>query len=45
MGAIFGGGIGIYFHDTNSFWLLPLMIIGGAIGGAFWANDTSTIKK
>ena len=22
MGAIFGGGVGIYFHDVNGFWLL-----------------------
>jgi len=45
MGAIFGGGIGIYFHDTNSFWLLPLMIFGGAIGGAFWAMIPALLKN
>jgi len=45
MGAIFGGGIGIYFHDTNSFWLLPLMIIAGAIGGAFWAMIPALLKN
>ena len=45
MGAIFGGGIGIYFHDTNSFWLLPLMIIGGAIGGAFWGMIPALLKN
>ena len=45
MGAIFGGGIGIYFHDINSFWLLPLMIIGGAIGGAFWAMIPALLKN
>ena len=45
MGAIFGGGVGIYFHDTNSFWLLPLMIVGGAIGGAFWAMIPALLKN
>ena len=45
MGAIFGGGIGIYFHDTNSFWLLPLMIIGGAIGGTLWAMIPALLKN
>jgi len=45
MGAIFGGGIGIYFHDTNSFWLLPLMIIAGAIGGAIWAMIPALLKN
>tara|TARA_B100001123_G_scaffold365498_1_gene424522 strand:+ start:69 stop:1136 length:1068 start_codon:yes stop_codon:yes gene_type:complete len=45
MGAIFGGGIGIYFYDTNGFWLLPLMIIGGAIGGIFWAIIPALLKN
>ena len=45
MGAIFGGGIGIYFHDTNSFWLLPLMIIGGAIGGSLWGMIPALLKN
>ena len=44
MGAIFGGGIGIYFHDVNGFWLLPLMIIGGAIGGALWGMIPALLK-
>ena len=44
MGAIFGGGIGIYFHDVNGFWLLPLMIIGGAIGGALWGIIPALLK-
>ncbi len=44
MGAIFGGGIGIYFHDTNGIWLLPLMIIGGAVGGALWGLIPAILK-
>ena len=44
MGAIFGGGIGILFHDTNAFWLLPLMIFGGAIGGALWGLIPAILK-
>ena len=44
MGAIFGGGIGIYFHDVNGFWLLPLMVIGGAIGGALWGIIPALLK-
>ena len=44
MGAIFGGGIGLYFHDVNGFWLLPLMIIGGAIGGALWGIIPALLK-
>ncbi len=44
MGAIFGGGIGILFHDTNAFWLLPLMIFAGAIGGALWGLIPALLK-
>ena len=44
MGAIFGGGIGIYFHDVMGFWLLPLMVIGGAIGGALWGMIPALLK-
>ena len=44
MGAIFGGGVAIFFHDTNAFWLLPLMIIAGAIGGALWALIPALLK-
>ena len=35
MGAIFGGGIGIYFYDVTGFWVLPLIILFGIIGGIF----------
>ena len=44
MGAIFGGGIGIFFHDTNGFWLLPLMIFAGALGGAIWGMIPAILK-
>ena len=44
MGAIFGGGIGILFHDVNSFLILPMMIIAGGIGGALWASIPALLK-
>ena len=44
MGAIFGGGIGIYFYDVSSFLILPAMIIAGAIGGALWAMIPAILK-
>ena len=44
MGAIFGGGIGIYFYDVDSFLLLPGMIIVGALGGALWAMIPALLK-
>ena len=44
MGAFFGGGVGLYFHDFNGFWLLPLMIIFGAIGGSLWGMIPAFLK-
>ncbi|PWC33757.1 ABC transporter permease [Azospirillum sp. TSO35-2] len=37
MGAITGGGLALAFYGDGGWWLLPLMVIGGAIGGAAWA--------
>ena len=44
MGAIFGGGVGIYFHDNESFLLLPAMILAGTIGGMTWAAIPAWFK-
>ena len=37
MGAIFGGGVAIYFYESDSVLLLPAMIIAGVIGGMAWS--------
>lgn len=37
MGAVFGGGLALYFYDSDSAWLLPGMMVLGVIGGALWA--------
>ena len=44
MGAIFGGGLCLLFNDSTSIFLLPLMILFGAIGGAFWATIPALLK-
>ena len=44
MGAIFGGGVGIYFYDVSSILILPGMIIAGALGGALWAMIPALLK-
>ena len=44
MGAIFGGGVGIFFYNVEGFWLLPLIIICGAIGGIIWAMIPAILK-
>ena len=44
MGAIFGGGLGILFYNSDSFLLLPAMILFGGIGGALWALIPAILK-
>jgi general nucleoside transport system permease protein len=44
LGAIFGGGVFVYFHDVDSVLLLPAMIVMGAIGGALWGAIPAFLK-
>ncbi len=44
LGAIFGGGLAIWFHDSDSMLLLPMMLVLGAIGGALWAGIPALLK-
>ncbi|MCH4247281.1 MAG: ABC transporter permease [Acinetobacter populi] len=44
MGAIFGGGVAILFQNQVGFWILPLMIIMGALGGAIWGGIPAILK-
>ncbi|MGB0853258.1 MAG: ABC transporter permease [Pikeienuella sp.] len=37
MGAIAGGSVALAFYDVEGMWLLPLMGLAGAAGGAAWA--------
>jgi simple sugar transport system permease protein len=36
MGAICGGGLALLFYGNEGPWLLPLMIVGGGVGGMAW---------
>ncbi len=44
MGAIFGGGLAIACQGTSAFWVLPSMVIAGAIGGALWGAIPALLK-
>jgi simple sugar transport system permease protein len=44
LGAIVGGGIGLWAGDDTGFWILPAMILGGAVGGALWAAIPAVLK-
>ena len=37
MGAIAGGGVALWFGDSNSIFAMPLMLLAGVLGGMAWA--------
>ena len=44
LGAICGGGIALWLHDVEGFWVLPLMILGGIVGGMIWASIPAFLR-
>lgn len=44
MGAIFGGGVAIYSNGSDAAWVLPAMVVAGAIGGALWGALAALLK-
>jgi simple sugar transport system permease protein len=44
VGAIFGGGVALYFHGSDSPLVLPAMIVAGAIGGMLWAAIPALLR-
>ena len=43
-GAIAGGGLALYFYESESALLLPAMILTGALGGMFWASIPAFLR-
>ncbi|NIR31915.1 MAG: ABC transporter permease [Gammaproteobacteria bacterium] len=43
-GAIFGGGLALWFHGVDSPWLLPAMVVAGAVGGMLWAAVPALLR-
>ncbi len=44
MGAIFGGGIALYFNESSSVLILPAMFLSGIVGGMLWASIPAFLK-
>lgn len=44
IGAILGGGLAVYFHDSTNLLLLPAMLIVGILGGMAWASIPALLK-
>ena len=43
-GAIVGGGVALLFYDQEGFYILPTIIIAGALGGMFFALIPAVLK-
>ena len=37
VGALGGAGVAILTQNMHGFWIVPLMIVAGMVGGALWA--------
>jgi simple sugar transport system permease protein len=44
MGAIFGAGAGLAFYPLDAWYIFPIMIVAGAIGGMLWAMIPAFLK-
>jgi ABC-type uncharacterized transport system permease subunit len=45
LGGIVAGGIAIHVGDASGWWILPLMMMGGVIGGMAWAAIPALLKS
>lgn len=44
LGVIFGGYVALTFGPQGGLWVLPAMVLGGAIGGALWAGIPALLR-
>lgn len=44
MGAIVGAGVGLAFYPAEAWYIFPLMVLGGALGGWAWGMIPALLK-
>ncbi len=44
MGAIFGGSVALWFYEQQGFYILPLILIAGVLGGMMWAGIVALLR-
>ncbi|APG46127.1 ABC transporter, permease protein [Phaeobacter porticola] len=44
MGALFGAGTGLAFYPMEAWFIFPLMVVAGAVGGWLWAIIPAFLK-
>ena len=44
MGGLCGGAVALVFYGIDGFWVLPLVLVGGALGGMAWGAIPAFLK-
>ncbi len=44
IGALSGAGVALAFYPLDAWWIFPLMVLGGALGGFLWAMIPALLK-
>ena len=44
LGGIFGGATALYFYEQEGFYIIPLILIAGVIGGMLWASIVAFLR-
>jgi len=44
MGGLCGGAVALAFWGVDGFWVMPLVLLGGTIGGLFWGAIPAFLK-
>ena len=44
MGGLCGGAVALALWGVDGFWVMPLVLLGGTIGGLFWGAITAFLK-
>lgn len=44
LGGIFGGATALFFYEKTGFYIIPLILIAGVIGGMLWAGIVAFLR-
>jgi len=44
LGGIFGGAMALFFYEKTGFYIIPLILIAGIIGGMLWAGIVAFLR-